>query len=283
MSLRYVGKIPVEQTRDVVIKQYADTYAEANSVSGPWLIEQADLARSAKISQDTVDAAVNAMNGQTRQYPTRNQVIADQARYLDVALLGNPQVGAQPGVARATGTKLTFANHIPSNISRDNSVIAYDAIAQAGSYEGATYLSSTYVATTNNDSEYRAATFTIPDPGFAYYPINMVYIKGKASGTASSRTSGTNNMGKINVSTPVSPGPQVFYASGICAATPYENYYAALPHTPQHVGNLPVRPPNAITGKLTLNIHLSNYQGSGYTFYSTGLMWSILVVPVVGN
>jgi hypothetical protein len=177
---------------------------------------------------------------------------------------------------------LDLTNHIPSNISRDNPIISYDAIAQAGTYEGNVFLLSSNVVTGTSSDAYEAANFTIPDPGYSYYPVNLVYVKGKSSGT-SERTLGTGNMGKINVTTRATAGPQVFYASGVCAGTPYPNYYAALPHTTGHSGNPPSRPPAAVTGKLQLSLYLTNYEGSGYTFYSEGLMWAIIVFPVVSQ
>lgn len=292
MPLNYVGRNTVSQTNDVATKKFSDDYGASVVVDQAWVDAQVAQARSNRLVQTEVLNTINALDGSgNRLYPTRSQVQADQALYLNAALLGQPATTVNgvlvPGVAQGgTGGMLAVrtaldtgpGRHIPSTIKTDNVAVFHSANTQ-----GTTYLTSSYVATGNSPTEYRAATFTVPDPGYAYYPMNFVSIRGKSGGTSSKRVNGATNMGMINVSGPVlSNGQPNYYAYGTCSDSPYSNWYAALPAARISSTGTSTAP-SAVTGDLVLNLYLSNYQGSGYTFYGGGLVWTVMVMPVVGN
>ena len=288
VPLRYLGSDPVAVTNNIATKQFADNYFQNNSlVTANWIDNQVDAARSNLITTMAMNSAIGALDSSgNRVYPTVAQLKTILGAYAE-----SSQLGVASGIAKANSSGvLNFndsPNLIPSNIPADNVIKYYNCLTDSSSLVYLT--SSVAVGTSTLPTAYTAATFTIPDPGYPYYPMNFVYIQGKSAGTVTTRTQNTTqvNIGRILVAAPPSPGssslPTSWFALGECTSDPYQNWYAALPYvnawTSTSLPVMPVAGTTALTGSLTLNLYLSNASGTGYTFYSSGFTWFVMVVP----
>jgi hypothetical protein len=276
IQLPYLGIAPANQTNNIVTKRFADTFFRQNAlVTEDFIDFQSDVAATNLLIQNDVASNLNALDSNgNRVYPRMTDLTTEANKYRNASSLG-----VANGVARAnTSGSLPLANTHP-NIVTDNKAVYYNCITDP---RGIVYLTNSYPATSNNPAEYRAATITIPDPGFAYYPMTFVYIQGKSSGTNTSRNTGTGNVGLVTVGeAPPSNNqpPTTIFAQGTCMATPYRNWHIAVPFVNRWTQAAPVRPPAARRGQLILNLYVSNYQGNGYTFYGEGLTWFVILFP----
>jgi hypothetical protein len=295
IPLRYVGKTPVitqvsNQSNDIAYKGHSDRFYNTVSVTQDWVDSKVNQYRSNKLLWSDFLTEINKSDGgnpPNRLYPTKSEVTTDQARYISSALLGAPatgQNGQNPGVAKSDGNGFLLSgvpvgttNHVPSGIRTDNLTAMYDA-----RYSGTMFLTSNRAVTGNAITDYLAGTFTVPNPGYAYVPLNFVWIQGYASGSQGNFLTGTSNFGTVAVTNDVGTGQQpVIYAQGSCIDRPRWNYHIALPNTART--NAPSRAPAAVTGDLKLCLYLSNASGSNYTFSPSGLVWIVVIMPVVGN
>lgn len=278
IQLPYLGIAPANQTNNIVTKRFADTFFRQNAlVTEDFIDFQSDVAATNLLIQNDVASNLNALdNDGNRVYPRMTDLATEANKYRNASSLG-----VANGVARAnTSGSLPLANTHP-NIVTDNKAVYYNCITDP---RGIVYLTNSYTATGNSVVEHRAATITIADPGFAYYPMTFVYIQGKSSGTSSSRNTGTSNAGLVTVAAAPLPNqlPTNIFAQGTCMATPYRNWHMAMPYVNRWTQAAPVRPPagaTALRGELTLNLYVSNYQGNGYTFYGEGLTWFVILFP----
>ena len=276
IQLRYLGVGPSNQTNNVATKRYSDNYFRQNSLVDQEFIDyQKSLASINLLVQDDVATNLNALdtNG-NRVYPRLTELSTRAGQYANSSVLG-----VANGIARANDSGALPLNNTHPNIITDNRAVYYNCVS-----EGIVYLTNSQTVTGNSPADYRAATFTITDPGFAYYPMNFVYIQGQSSGLSTTRNSGTNNMGRIAVAVAPKPGelPTNIFAQGTCMPTPYRNWHMALPSVKDWKDGYPVRAQTgttALRGNITLNLYLSNYQGSGYTFYGQGLTWFVVLFP----
>lgn len=276
IQLPYLGIGTANQTNNIVTKKYADTYFRQNSLVDQEFIEyQSDIAAINLLVQDDVANDLNALdNNGDRVYPRMTDLSTKANQYANSSVLG-----VANGIAKANSSgSLPLANTHP-NVITDNKAVYYNCISS-----GIVELTSSYTVTGNSVIEYRAATATITDPGFAYYPMNFVYIQGKAGSSSNSRNVGSNNVGLITVASTPPPGqlPTNYFAQGTCTSAPYRNWHMALPYVNRWTQNPPVRTQTgttALRGNLTLNLYLSNYTGNGYTFYGEGLTWFVILFP----
>lgn len=279
IQLRFLGRTPLGQTNNLATKKYVDEYFAANGlVNQAWVNDECDIATGNLLLQSDVNSTINATDGTAnRLYPKFSQLVSSKAAYAESSLLGFAN-----GVAKADTAGALPSVHIHPDIKLDNKATTINAITDARS---TVYLSNTYTATTSSIVEYRAASITIQDPGFSYYPMNFVCIQGKSSGTTETRSVASNNVGLITVGkAPASSGqlPLPIFAQGVCSASPYQSWHMALPHANKWTASPPVRAvkdTTALRGDLTLNLYLSNYAGSGYTYYAAGLVWTIVLFP----
>jgi hypothetical protein len=283
-TLRYVGQTSL--STDLTNKRYVDAYQARPdvAVTQSWLNSRLDSFVSDILTSSQIDNELN-------RYVTKQQVRNEQLAYFDKSLLGAPTVGARIGLAKTSSQGLlnkvpanpinptTSGYHIPEGISTDNVAKFYDGIAlsksmTAGSVNNFTTFQTVYK---NNDPlDYLAAQVDIPDPGYLYYPMNFVYVRGK-SGVVSAnnlRTTGTGNTGLVTV---YSPTNSTYYAYGTCTDSPYENWHVALPH------GTTASIPSPLRGSIRLRVYLSNYSMSNYTFYASGMTWVIVLMPVLGG
>jgi hypothetical protein len=120
-----------------------------------------------------------------------------------------------------------------------------------------------------------AATLSVPDPGYPYLLLPTARVRGRCTAqTHGPRRTGGGSYGKIAILT----SADAVLAGGIsggqfdwdwCLAVPY----AAKTSVPGN--NTPMNGPS------TLTLWLSLWSGSSYTFSSTGLSFSALVVPAL--
>lgn len=278
ISLRYLGSGPLGQTNNLVTKKYADDYFSANGlVQLSWVNSQCDLAAGNLLLQSDVSNTLNSTDGSgNRLYPKSSQLTAAKNGYAESSVLG-----VANGIAKADSAGALLATHIPADIKADNKAVAINGITDARS---TVYLSSSYTATSSSIVEYKAASITIQDPGFAYYPMNFVCIQGKSSGTVSTRSVASSNVGLITVGKAPPSGqlPNPIFAQGTCSPSPYQSWYMALPYANKWNAAPPVKAikdTTALRGDVTLNLYLTNYAGSGYTFYAAGMVWNIILFP----
>ena len=291
--LRYLGSDPYASTNDVATKGFADSYFQANSlVTQQWVDNQTDAAVANALTRSSMNSLLSAKDSSGNSvYLTVAQLKTIMANYADSSIFGTRSTAttrlAQANNLGAVSVSDT-PSYVPTNIITDNVPVSYNCLTGPNSIVNLT--SSYTVGTGTLPNTYLAATFTIPDPGYLYYPMNFVYIQGKSAGTASIRTQNSNpaNTGRILVATdPPSGGnflPTNWFAAGICTSSPYPNWYMALPYINSwQLTSLPVMPisgTTGLTGDLTLHLYLSNASGGGYTFYGgTGFMWSVIVMP----
>jgi hypothetical protein len=132
--------------------------------------------------------------------------------------------------------------------------------------------------TATGSSTQNLASYVIPDPGYPWRPWPMAWVMGASSGATqpAARTLGTGSYGLLTV---VSAGasPSV-YGLGICTGSFYPNLYPVLPAGV--VGQTPATIPPVIGG-LELDLVGQLWSGSTYTFYSTALAFTMLVVPAI--
>lgn len=143
---------------------------------------------------------------------------------------------------------------------------------------GSATFSGTLTATTTNPRERKLATASIADPGFPYHPLPFGTVSGQASGTPVVYPwSGNGVCGLLTVCPPAGSGDTI-YGIGGCTDTPTAARYPIVPYAAS--GATPVnRPP--VNGAITLDLYGACFQGSGYTFNSSGLEFWILVVPAL--
>jgi hypothetical protein len=270
IQLPYLGVPPANQTNNIVTKLYADNFFRQNAlVTEDFIDFQSDVAATNLLIQNDVAANLNALdNNGNRVYPRMTDLTTAANNYRNASALG-----VANGVARANSSgSLPLANTHP-NIVTDNKAVYYSLA------NGTLYLTNSYTATGNSPSEHRAATITIPDPGFAYWPMTFVYIQGNSSGTSTSRNTGTANVGLVTVGEAQGGTPPAnIFAQGTCMATPYRNWHMAVPYVNRGSPTAPVRPV-ARRGQLILDLYVTNFQGSGYTFYGAGLTWFVILFP----
>jgi hypothetical protein len=132
--------------------------------------------------------------------------------------------------------------------------------------------------TATGSSTQNLASYVIPDPGYPWRPWPMAWVMGASSGATqpAARTLGTGSYGLLTV---VSAGasPSV-YGLGICTGSFYPNLYPVLPAG--IVGQTPATIPPVIGG-LELDLVGQLWSGSTYSFYSTALVFTMLVVPAI--
>jgi hypothetical protein len=285
IALRYLGDTS-DGDYSIVTKSYADTYFRNNGiVDSSWVTSRCNSVSSNVLSQSQVSASINATDSTgSRLYPTISQLNALKDTYADTSLLG-----AANGIAVSNFTGGLNPIYVPSNIITDNKAIFYDCLNYSTSYRPTGFTgSATYVASGNNTTGFEAARVTIPDPGFSYYLMNFVYIKGKAKGSATFPTLAvsTLNVGNIIVATTAGSNsiPKNYFARGVAAPSPNINWHVAVPFVFPWGDSAPTKPrtgTTAFTGSTSLSLYLSNYQGEGYTFYAEGLMWIAILFPTL--
>lgn len=284
IPLVYLGTGPDDQTNNIATKKYADDYFTTTSlVDQIWVDQACDQLRSNLLIQSDVQNVLSATDGSSnRIYPKVSELNTERDKYLTTA-----DLGVSNGIARATATGALDQNQIPLDIRTDNKAVFINCLTAATSsvYFGGT---STHVSPSNLITNYTAATVTIPDPGFSYYPMNFVYIQGKSPtdpATLLSRSTGTPNSGLITVAPPPPSGqqlPSVIFAQGTCSPTPYRNWHVALPYVNRWNQGAPTRVAagtSALRGDLTLSLYLANYGGNNYTFYAEGMTWYVILFP----
>jgi hypothetical protein len=289
IALRYLGDTS-DGDYSIVTKSYADTYFRNNGiVDSSWVTSRCNSVSSNVLSQSQVSASINATDSTgSRLYPTISQLNALKDTYADVSSLG-----AANGIAVSNFTGGLNPIYVPSDIVTNNNAIFYDCLNYSTSYRPTGFTgSATYIAGdglgVNNPTGFEAARVIIPDPGFSYYLMNFVYIKGKASGSATFPTlaSSNKNIGNILVATTAGTNslPKNYLARGIAAPSPNVNWHVAVPFVFPWGDSAPTRPRTGTTafrGPTSMSLYLSNYQSSGYTFYAEGLMWIAILFPTL--
>ena len=274
--LNYVGLAP---TSDASLATFDWANTESTSVA-----VTTDFVNGVIAGIAPTLAIPSYVDSQVALRATKTQVNTDQANYVNAS-----QKGVANGVATTDSNGTLTATQAPSGVPTENVAACYNVTTS-----GTTYLTSPYTVTHNDPTEYTAASITIPDLGFPYIPLPFVYIQGQSGGTQTGRTTGTTNYGMINVMPTPASGSATVYATGICTASPFLNYYAAVPSCNQYLvanGNaeliLPSNPaitPTTIpplTGGVTLNANLTCWGGTSFTFSNQGFVFFVLCVPAI--
>lgn len=261
------------ESNEVSTKSYIDKYYEGVAVTQKYVDGKVEIAKSDRLLWSDFQNQINATDGSGNLlYPKRSTVTSRQANYINYSTLG-----FAGGIAKANTDGTLASAHVPqAGIVTENVGCMYNGLDQAN------YLSSgARTVSSSAPTEYLAASFTIPDPGYTYTTFNFVHIMGKSGqGSQASRESGTSNYGQIIVSPDVLAGqsPNIL-SRGLAIDSPNWNFHTALP-TGTTGSSSPTAP---FSGSVRLNVFLSNFNGSGYIFAPDYFTWIIYIAPVISQ
>jgi len=247
-GLQYVGRAPDSDFSVVHKKWVDDRYAQVK-VDLAYVNSATTAALTSKVTTDYVDTQDNLRAKSA-------DVDAADATYVPLS-----QKNQANGIATIGPDGYIPAAQLPAlSTQRKVSYKFADTI----------YLTGTQSVQTTSAKEYKAATLTIPDPGFPYVPLAFADIQGgSTSGAQGTRTEGTGSFGQISILDPT----DVKYGWGICTDMKTLAYYKAIPYGP--VGKLPA----AVNGPLTLDLWLALWAGQTYIFTGASLLFWAMVYP----
>lgn len=256
MGIRYVGRYP-DADLTVTTKKWADDTAAARAVTTTFVNSE-------------ISRVVQASNLQTATYVDAQDALL--ARLADVQAADAaclPATARNSTVAGLDSTGMLINSQLPATIVTDR---------VARSHVGTVVFSGSYTCTTTTTREKKLATVSIPDPGFAYIPLPFGVVTGQAGGTPGLYSwSGNGVCGQLTVCPPQGSGDTI-YGLGAASDSPTVGSYPILPYAASSA--TPINRP-AVQGALTLDLYGCCFQGAGYTFFSTGLSFYVLVVPAM--
>lgn len=253
-TLKYVGRAP-DSDYSAVHKKYVDQRYSTVKVDDAYIDSQVAAIGTTLVSQTYVDA-------QDAQRATKSAVDTADAGYL----LASSR-GAASGVAPLSSDGYIPSANLPT-LQTDRK--PFYTVASS------TFLSGLRVVTTVNPKEYQAATMTIPDPGFPYYPLCFALIRGGAINATQTpnRSTGTPHYGQVSIL----GSDNTKYGWCLTGSRKCYDFHLAMPFADDTI-DPSTRPP--VIGSLTLGLWLGLWGGSTYTFDSTGLQFFSINYPAV--
>lgn len=253
-GIRYEGRYP-DGDSSLITRQWSNETAAALAVTNPFLAgEVARVVAASSLQTTTYVDAQDALLAKLADVQSADSALLDTgARNTTVATLDS-------------SGNLT-ASQIPSTLVTERA--AFSVAAAGASFSGS------YSTTTTTIREKLLATLTIPDPGFPYIILPFGSVTGQAGGTPGLYPwSGNGVCGQLTVCPP--PGDDTIYGLGACSDSSAAGAYPILPYGSSN--NTPLNRP-AVNGSLTLNLYGCCFQGSGYSFSSTGLVFYVIGIP----
>lgn len=256
MPIRYEGRYP-DGDNSLATKKWTDDTNVSLAVTTSFI--NSEIAR-----------VISANNLQTTTYvDNQDALVAKLSAVTAADTLYVDSTARNTTVAGLDSSGMLISTQLPNTIVTDR---------VARSHVGSASFSGTYTCNTTTVREKKLATVSIPDPGFAYIPLPFGFVTGYAGGTPGLYPwSGNGTCGQLVVCPPQGSGDTIYGfgsgtdspTAGLCPVLPY----GASNATP---GNRP-----AVNGALTLDLYGSCFQGSGYTYSSTGLSFFVIVVPAM--
>lgn len=248
---KYAGRAP-DSDSSVITKGYTDTRYSTIKVDNAYIStsvanQAVPLTNQAYVdTQDNLRAKKAAVDTADGNYLAKTQIDAanglvplDVDAYIPAANLGTVATERKPV-------------YIPGTIT----------------------LSGDRNVSTTTAKEYQAGSLTIADPGYPYIPLFFAQVLGgSVLGTAASRASGTGSFGQISV---LRTDDDAKYAWTLCTAHKGLAYHTAFPYADNLI-NPGTRPP--LTGTTNWALWLGLWNGTTYTFNSTGMVFYVLVIP----
>ena len=205
----------------------------------------------------------------------------------DTLYVATTQLGVPGGLATLDVNGFLPAAAIPAGIVTDRVARCFSVVSPAGvlggtpsgtGAVGTVQLTGTHTVSTTVPREYQIASIPVPDLGYAYRPLPLAWVQGKAGGTdPGSRHQGNNNYGLLTVMAPPEVGNTV-YAAGVCTGSPYFDMYAAVPYAQQ--GQTPLSVP-AVNGALEFRLYGSCWSGGTYIFSPANIIYFVLCFPAL--
>lgn len=256
MGIRYEGRAP-DSDFSVVTKKWADDTAQAQAVTTTYI-------------NNEITRVVTRDNLQTTTYVNaKDDLLAKLTDVQSADALCLPLTARNTTVAGLDAGGMLITSQISQTIVTDRVTKCYTGTAA---------FSGTYTCTTTTVREKKLASVTIPDPGFPYVPLPFGAVYGQAGGTPGLYIwSGNGVCGQLTVCPPQGSG-ETIYGMGACTDAPVQASYPILPYAAS--ATTPTNRP-AVTGALTLDLYGCCFQGTGYTFHSSGLNFYVLVIPVM--
>jgi hypothetical protein len=256
-GIRYEGRSP-DSDNSVVTRRWSNDNAGSLAVTTTFV--NTEIAR-----------VVAANNLQTKTYVDDQDNLL--AKLTDVTTADNLRLESTARgttVASLDSSGMLTATQIPTTLVTERT--ARSVFATAPSFSG------TYTCTTTATREKLLATLTILDPGFPYIPLPFGFVSGQAGGTPGLYPwSGNGVCGQLTVC-PAAGSGDTIYGVGACSDTPATGVYPIFPYAASNT-TPSTRP--ATNGTLTLNLYGCCFQGSGYSFSSTGLSFYVIVIPAM--
>jgi len=254
-QLKYVGRVSVDTTEPALTpKKYVDDrYTLSLKVDASYVNGQVAIAAANLTSQAYVD-------NQDNQRAHKTAVDAADANYLATTLLGQPN-----GVATLDGSGFIPSAQLPAvQTVRKPTFVNVTT----------TFLPAVRECLAINQQEFRAATLTVPDPGYPYQVLTFANLQGGAvNGTAPlNDQTGTSNYGQISILR--EDGKQ--YGRTITAGQREFDFWPVLPGVNED--DTPITYP-LLTGTTVFNLYIGLYGGTTYTFTNTAFAFYALVYP----
>lgn len=282
MPLQYVGRSPGSDTI-LSPKSYADSQAAAKVVTNSF------------VNSTTAAQAPNLVLTSSGYVATQDNLRAKKTNVTsaDAAYLAATARNAAGGVAGLSAGGFVDPAQLPTTMSTERAIKSYSvtraaadrgllgALASSATAIGTVYLgsSSTRQVTTTQAREYRLASISVPDPGYAWRPLPFAFVEGGSveADDPGTRSQGTGSYGLLTVMPPAGSGNQI-YASGIGTGSFAYDFIPVLPFAASNQTPTTVPP---IPGALQLDLYGCCWAGDNYTFTGYYLSYWILVVPAL--
>lgn len=256
MGIRYEGRYP-DADLAIATKQWADDTAVTRAVTPTFV--SGEIARIIQSSNLQAITYVNTQDGLLAK-------LADvQSAYANVL----PATARNTTVAPLDASGMIASAQLPSNMTTDR---------VAKTFTGTAAFSGTTTSTSTTIRDKKLASVTITDPGYAYIPLPFGSVTAQAGSTPGLYGwSGNAVCGQLTVAPPPGSGDTV-YGLGGCSDSPIAAPYPLFPYGGS--GVYPGTQPS-VSGNLTLDLYGCCFQGSGYTFSSTGLVFYVIIMPAL--
>jgi hypothetical protein len=247
---KYVGRAP-NSDASLVTKGHTDGRHAALAVTEEY-INGAVAAHA--VGVNLVDQAYVDARDATRAKKTA--VEAADALYLPTTARG-----ATNGVAPLDASGNVLSEHLPSGLPTSLPVTMIEA--QTVNLTSAQVLTSTVTKT------YLAAVLDIADPGYAYTPLVLGYVRGRCPGVYDhSRRVGGSHRGKMTILTNTDQ-----LIGGVAGNSKGSTLYPVIPTAA--IGASPF----ALTGGTTMHLWLALMSGTSYIFEPDGLRFFAIIQP----
>jgi len=240
-SLKYVGKA-ADSDFSISSKQTVDDRFATTGVNQAY-VNSAVAAQTGVLALKTyVDTQDNTKAKKTAVDTADNGYLLATAR------------GAASGIASLGADNLVPAAQVPTSIPDRSIVVAAT---------GTQYLSGTQGVSSTTTKTYRAASLTVPDPGWPYVMFSFATLRGFAS------AAGNWGQGVI-----LDPSNNGWTGVGVTGDNTNIQSYQVMPYAAA------AQAAYGLSGGRTLELWLSLYSGSGtFYFQSTGFIFYALLLP----